>query len=48
MPHFSGFSDQSKELLQNMIVKTFSLKEPTQELVNTISGNLVTYNKQTS
>lgn len=30
-----------------MKVKTFNLKDSTQELINTVSGNLVLYNKET-
>lgn len=36
---------QPRELLNNMIIKNFALKDTTQELINTVSGNLVLYNR---
>lgn len=47
LPHFKSLIGQPKDLLVNMKVKVFSLKDVTQELVNTVSGNLVLYNKDT-
>ena len=47
LPHFKALIGQPKDLLVNMKVKVFSLKDVTHELVNTVSGNLVLYNKET-
>lgn len=47
LPHFGVSMGDTKDLLKNMKVKVFNVKDSTQELVNTVSGNLVLYNKET-
>ncbi len=36
-----------RELLKGTITKVFPLKNPEEDLVRTVSGNLVIYNKKT-
>lgn len=46
MPHFETATGNSSDLLKGMFNKSFNLKKKDEELINTISGNLVIFNRQ--
>jgi hypothetical protein len=46
--HWCGNIGNPEELLIHFIIKVFSLKDETLELVSTVSGNLVITNRQNS
>lgn len=48
MPHFEIVTGKSTDLLKGMINKSFQLKEKNEELINTISGNLVHFSRNSS
>lgn len=45
MSHFELLTGDPVELLRGTLSKSFQLKNKEEELINTISGNLVWYNK---
>ena len=45
MAHFQLITGDPVELLRGTLSKSFQLKNKDEELINTISGNLVLYNK---
>lgn len=44
MPHLESLTGKPTDLLKGMVNKIFFLRNKEQELINTISGNLVVYN----
>lgn len=44
MPHLEILTGAPTDLLKGMVNKIFTLRNQCQELINTISGNLVVYN----
>ena len=47
MAHFELLTGDPLDLLKGTLSKSFQLKNKNEELINTISGNLVLYNKNT-
>lgn len=48
MPHFEVVTGKSSDLLKGMVNKSFQLRQKNEELINTISGNLVHFSRHNS
>lgn len=48
MLHFEIVVGKSTDLLKGMVNKSFQLRDKNEELINTISGNLVHFNRESS